>query len=76
MGNLVVDNAQNAQSCICPQCPTYKKSELTGILYCAKGKAAESAEAAGCICPNCPVAKQYNLDQPYYCMKGKSVDLK
>jgi hypothetical protein len=76
MGNPVLDNPQNVALCICPTCPTYKKSNLTGILYCSKGKAKEKIATAGCICPNCPVYKQNGLDQMYYCQQGKSADFK
>ncbi|XHH10018.1 MAG: DUF2769 domain-containing protein [Candidatus Bathyarchaeia archaeon] len=76
MGNPVPDNPQNVKLCICPTCPTYKKSGLTGILYCAKDKAAEKVVTVNCICPNCPIYKQYGLDQLYYCAQGKSADIK
>jgi len=64
------------QLCLCPTCPTYKKSNLTSSVFCAKGKPPQKAQAAGCLCPNCPVYKKYSLDQMYYCMQGKSVDIK
>ncbi|MGD6933898.1 MAG: DUF2769 domain-containing protein [Candidatus Bathyarchaeia archaeon] len=76
MGKPVPDTEQNAAICICPDCPTYQKSNLTGILYCAKGKSVESVVDLTCICSNCPVAKQHGLTQLYYCMQGKSADLK
>ncbi len=76
MGNSVLDNEKNAQLCLCPGCPTYKKSNLTNNVFCARGKAKEKVVSVDCLCPNCPVYKQYNLDQMYYCMQGKSADIK
>ncbi len=76
MGNPVPDNEENAKLCLCPACPTYKKSQLTSNVFCARGKAPQKATPAGCLCPNCPVFKKYSLDQMYYCMQGKSADIK
>ncbi len=76
LGNEVPDNEENAKLCLCPTCPTYKKSNLTNNVFCARGKAKEKVTAAGCLCPNCPVFKKYSLDQMYYCTKGKSADIK
>jgi hypothetical protein len=75
LGNDVPDNEENAKLCVCPGCPTYKKSNLSSNVFCARGKAKENAKAAGCVCPNCPVFKKYSLDQMYYCMKGKSAEI-
>ncbi len=69
----VPDTAANVKQCICPGCPTYVKSKLTGILYCSKGKARETVVKDGCICPTCPVWKTYNLQDNYYCNIGKAV---
>jgi len=76
MGNPVVDNEENAKLCMCPTCPTYQKSNLSGNVFCARGKAQEKIKVANCICPNCSVFKNYSLDQMYYCAKGKSIDIK
>ncbi|MGZ4850190.1 MAG: DUF2769 domain-containing protein [Candidatus Bathyarchaeia archaeon] len=76
LGNPVPDNEENTKLCICPTCPTYKKSNLTNNVFCARGKAKETAKAADCLCPVCEVYKKYTLDQMYYCIKGKSVDFK
>ena len=76
MGNTVPDSEENAKKCVCPTCPTYKKSQLTGTLFCGRGKAEQKPTQAGCLCPNCPVWKQYGLDNMYYCMMGKSADVK
>jgi hypothetical protein len=73
---MVPDNEENAKLCLCPGCPTYKKSNLSSSVFCAKGKAKQKVLVDGCICPNCGVFNKYSLDQMYYCVKGKSVDIK
>jgi hypothetical protein len=75
LGNPVPDNEENAKLCTCPTCPTYKKSNLTSTLFCAKDKAKEKVTVHGCLCPNCPAFKKYSLDQMYYCVKGKSAEI-
>jgi len=75
MGVMVPDVAENVKLCIFPTCPTYKASGLSGILYCAKGKAKENVKQKGCLCPTCPVAAKYNLEDTYYCELGKSAEL-
>jgi len=76
LGNSVLDNEENTKLCICPTCPTYKKSILTGNVFCARDKAKEKVITNGCLCPKCVVFKNYSLDQMYYCSKGKSIDIK
>ncbi len=76
MGNDVADNEENAKLCLCPTCPTYKKSNLTNNVFCARGKAKEKVTQAGCLCPGCAVFKKYSLDQMYYCIKGKSIEIR
>lgn len=70
---MVPDTVDNVKLCICPGCPTYRKSKLTGILYCGKGKAQETVDKDGCICPTCSVWKKYKLQNNYYCSIGKAV---
>jgi len=76
LGNSVPDNDENAKLCLCPTCPTYKKSNLSSSVFCARGKDKEKVRVASCLCPNCPVHKNYSLDQMYYCAAGKSIDIK
>lgn len=68
----VDDTIENVKLCICPGCPTYKESKLTGILFCGKGKAKEPVKQKDCICPKCPVWKNYKLQDNYYCVNGKA----
>ncbi|HLN88645.1 MAG TPA: DUF2769 domain-containing protein [Candidatus Binatia bacterium] len=75
MGNSVPDNEENTKLCLCPTCPTYKKSNLSSSVFCARGKAKESVKTVDCLCPNCTVWKKFSLDQLYYCMKGKSEEI-
>ncbi len=73
MVNSVPDNEENVKACVCPECPTYKASNLTDTLFCARGKAKERVtKAVSCPCPTCPVAVNYGLEQTYYCIIGKA----
>jgi len=76
MNNIVPVSDENAKLCICPACPTYKKSGLSSDLFCGREKVAEKIEQNGCICPKCEIYTKYQLNQLYYCMKGKSGEFK
>jgi hypothetical protein len=65
----VPDTPENMKMCICATCPTYKKCELTGGLFCAKGKAKEKATKEGCLCARCPVYAKHGLKGSYFCRK-------
>ncbi|MFH0849170.1 MAG: DUF2769 domain-containing protein [archaeon] len=71
----VPDTEVNMKMCICPDCPSFKGSPLTGGFFCAKGKAKETVKQLGCICPRCPVTAKYGLKTGYFCVKGKSRDV-
>jgi hypothetical protein len=78
MGIKVHDNEENLKMCSCPNCPTFKNSELNVGLFCAKGKATEKAEdilQSGCLCWNCPVSDKYDLELEYFCVRGKSEEI-
>jgi hypothetical protein len=75
MGVMVPDTAENTKMCICPWCPTFRESKLSGILFCAKGKAKEMVKEKGCNCPKCAVWKNYKLQDQYYCDTRKTADL-
>ena len=75
MGVMVPDTAENTKMCICPWCPAFRESKLSGILFCAKGKAKEMVKQKGCNCPKCAVWKNYKLQNQYYCDIGKAADL-
>jgi hypothetical protein len=72
MANLVPDTEENAKLCPCPDCPTYQKSNFSGTLFCARGKAKEEVKSESCPCPSCPIFIKYNLKNKYYCIKGKA----
>jgi len=76
LGNVVLDNEENVKLCLCPGCPTYKKSNFKSNVFCARGKAKEKVAISGCVCAGCSVFKNYSLDQMYYCVQGKSIDIK
>lgn len=73
-GIIVPDTPRNSKQCICGDCPTSTKSELSTWLFCSKGKAKETVTQVGCICGSCPVFARYKLSKQYYCTVGKSVD--
>ena len=71
----VPDTEENMKLCICPQCPAYTGTPLTGGVYCATGKSREEVKKLGCICGVCPVTDKYGLKTGYFCIKGKSIDV-
>jgi len=71
----VPDTEENMKLCICPTCPTFKGSPLTGGFFCAKGKAKEPIRTLGCVCPQCPIFAKYSLKTGYFCFKGMSKDV-
>ena len=78
MGAKVEDIQENLKMCACPNCPTFKNSQLSGGLFCAKGKAADEEIdilQAGCLCWDCIVFDKYNLELEYYCVRGKSAEI-
>jgi len=78
MGAKVEDTQENLKMCVCPNCPTFKNSQLSGGLFCAKGKATEEEIdilQAGCLCWDCIVFDKYNLELEYYCVRGKSAEI-
>ena len=72
MGVIVADNPENANGCMCRSCPTFQEWHLSGVLFCARGKASETIKQKGCICPDCSVWKNNKLTNLYYCISGKS----
>jgi hypothetical protein len=75
MSKSIPDNEENVKLCTCPTCPTYKKSNLAGTLFCVRGKAKEPIMASDCICPLCPVFVNYGLKKTYYCAIGKASEV-
>lgn len=70
----VLNNSENAERCICPNCPTYNDcmKEKEQKLFCARGETECSPEKQGCICGECPVASEYRLSDLYFCKIGKA----
>ena len=56
--------------CICRDCPSYKDTGETQLLFCSLGKSSAITEERGCICGGCPVTPQMGLTKFYYCTKG------
>lgn len=66
------DTSENADMCICPDCPTYNDCMAANDekLYCSRGKSACAVTAVDCICGDCPVWRSYDLDAYYFCIRG------
>jgi hypothetical protein len=58
---------QKPQECICKDCETFKGSDLTGGLFCAKGQANKKVKKVSCSCPKCPLYNEYELKGQYFC---------
>lgn len=72
----VPDSGENAEKCICPNCPTWKSdacaAEKKETLYCGRGKTACKLEDKTCICGQCPIWYRYSLSNYYYCFTGEA----
>ncbi|MGZ4902836.1 MAG: DUF2769 domain-containing protein [Halobacteriota archaeon] len=72
----VPDTEANYNMCMCygGDCPTYNDSDLSGGLFCSRGKSDKQVEKSDCICPDCPVQVQYDLTDIFYCDEGAAKD--
>lgn len=72
----VPDTPENAEKCICPNCPTVKDNKCVAekkeTLYCARGKSQCELEEKMCICGQCPVWFRNSLSNYYYCLSGEA----
>jgi Protein of unknown function (DUF2769). len=66
--------AENKKMCICPDCPSYKGTGETELLFCAMGKSKAITKEKGCTCPGCPVTNKMGLTKLYFCTKGNEVE--
>jgi hypothetical protein len=64
----VPDIRENADRCVCPDCPTKPADDKT--LYCARGKSPTDVRQRGCLCGDCPLTPDYRLTRSYYCVEG------
>lgn len=66
----VDDTSENADRCVCPDCPTYDgcMREAAELLYCARGVTPACVpKPRGCTCSDCPVWSDYDLGILYFC---------
>lgn len=72
----VPDTPENAEKCICPDCPTWKSKECSAqkkeTLYCGRGKTECDLVDKGCICGQCPLWFTYALSKGYFCFNGEA----
>jgi hypothetical protein len=68
-GSGVPDTNENMKLCICGTCPTFRHSSLSGVIFCARGKAKEKVGQMGCACGNCQLCVTYGLKARYFCLK-------
>jgi hypothetical protein len=71
----VDDIASNAESCICPTCPTYDDCmrSQSERLFCSRGATACTPTSKRCMCGECPVWDSYSLNSYYFCLEGAAV---
>lgn len=61
--------AENKKMCICADCPSYKGTGETALLFCAMAKSEVITEEKGCTCPTCPVTDKMGLTHTYFCTR-------
>jgi hypothetical protein len=64
----VPDNDNTEAACICGECPSKNREDLTA--YCATGKSGMAVRRRGCLCGDCSVYRDYDLTRGYYCDEG------
>jgi len=66
--------AENKKMCICANCPSYKGTGETALLFCRTVKSKVITEEKGCTCGGCPVTDKMGLTKLYFCMKGSEAE--
>lgn len=71
----VANDADNAELCICPTCPTHDDcmKDNDELLFCARGKTRCEPSSQGCVCGECPVWSRNSLGSYYFCLMGAAV---
>ena len=67
--SIVPDVKENADRCLCPECPTYNEcmSNRNQRIFCSRGNTECKLDEEGCICEKCPVWNEYPIKSFYYC---------
>jgi hypothetical protein len=65
---------QSKTMCICKECPSYKDTGESALLFCGTGKSSIITDENGCTCGLCPVIAHMGLTRLYYCTRGNEKD--
>jgi hypothetical protein len=60
--------------CICENCPSYRGTGETELLFCSTGKSTIISKEMGCSCGLCPVVAHVGLTRLYYCTRGTEAE--
>ena len=60
--------------CICKNCPSYRGTGETELLFCGIGKSKIIGKEMGCSCGLCPVVTHIGLTRLYYCTRGNEAE--
>lgn len=73
---VVPDTEENAEKCLCPDCPAYNECMKNNheSFFCSRGSTECEIDKRGCLCLHCPNEIEYRLNTFYYCEKGAATD--
>ncbi len=65
--------AELTRLCTCADCPTYRGTGETKLLFCMLGKAGVIKTEKECFCAPCPVTDALGLRWNFYCTRGSGL---
>ena len=60
--------------CICKNCPSYRGTGETELLFCGTEKSTIIGKEMGCSCGLCLVVAHMGLTRLYYCTRGNEAE--
>ena len=60
--------------CICKNCPSYRGTGETELLFCSTGQSKIIGKEMGCSCGLCSVVTHMGLTRLYYCTRGTEAE--